>query len=516
MKTAIIALICFLSFSAYTPAQWTEQTSGITTLIYSVSAVDDNVVWACGAGGVVLLTVNSGVNWALTATSPNSSLDLHTIQGIDASTALVGGSDATAGYAFKTVDGGVTWTQTFVQPGGFVDVVKKFNGVPVCGLLGDPVGGRWSQWVSLDFGSTWDSTGFYNPAPTGEGGWNNSFWPGTPISFFSFYGTNNTKVYQPFANGSVLTHPTPGLTNSYAIWGNDNSRLMTGGDNIMLYTVDGGLNWVNVNAIGTGDIAGIVGADAIWYYVRGSSVYLSMDDGASWTNDYTTTGTYFHMTLSPLGKYIWAVRDNGGISRYEFDVPLPVELLSFIATINDRNVTLNWSTSREINNSGFEIERSEVKGQMSNEWRKVGFVSGNGNTTENKNYQFTDRGLSQGKYNYRLKQIDFNGGFDYHNLSDEVIIGMPGKFNLSQNYPNPFNPSTKINYDLPFDSKVTLKVFDMTGREAASLVNEFKPAGYYTVDFNGSNLSTGVYVYRITADGNGQSFITEKKMVLVK
>ena len=97
-----------------------------------------------------------------------------------------------------------------------------------------------------------------------------------------------------------------------------------------------------------------------------------------------------------------------------------------------------------------------------------------------------------------------------------MIVGSPEKFSLSQNYPNPFNPATKINYDLPFDAKVSLKVFDMTGREVATIVNEFKTAGYYVADFNASNFSTGVYMYRISADANGQSFTSEKRMVLIK
>jgi hypothetical protein len=126
--------------------------------------------------------------------------------------------------------------------------------------------------------------------------------------------------------------------------------------------------------------------------------------------------------------------------------------------------------------------RSNV--QTSNVWKKVGFVNGNGNTLENSFYHFTDRGLIKGKYTYRLKQIDFNGNFEYHNLSNEVIVGLPEKFSLSQNYPNPFNPSTKINYDLPFDANVSLKVFDMTGREVITIVNEFKTAGYYVADFH--------------------------------
>ena len=126
--------------------------------------------------------------------------------------------------------------------------------------------------------------------------------------------------------------------------------------------------------------------------------------------------------------------------------------------------------------------------------------------------EITDRNIETGKYNYRRKQIDFNGNFEYFSLNNEVVIGTPERFSLSQNYPNPFNPSTNINYDLPFDSKVSIKIFDMSGREVASVVNEFKTAGFYTVNFNASALSSGVYFYIINAD----NFTATKKMILVK
>ncbi|MBV6478387.1 MAG: hypothetical protein HGGPFJEG_01141 [Ignavibacteria bacterium] len=188
--------------------------------------------------------------------------------------------------------------------------------------------------------------------------------------------------------------------------------------------------------------------------------------------------------------------------------PLPVELASFAAATNRNNVTLNWSTAKEINNSGFDVER---KLTTTNEWTRVGNVAGNGTTNETHNYTFSDR-VTTGNYNYRLKQVDFNGNFEYFNLSSEVNVGIPDKFDMSQNYPNPFNPSTKINYDIPVDGKVTIALYDISGREIAKLVNEVKHAGYYTVQFNASNLSSGMYFYRISAG----DFVSTKKMVLIK
>ena len=188
--------------------------------------------------------------------------------------------------------------------------------------------------------------------------------------------------------------------------------------------------------------------------------------------------------------------------------PLPVELANFTAVTNRNNVTLNWATSKETNNQGFEVERSLVG---ANSWAKVGTVTGNGTTTETRSYSFSER-VTTGNYSYRLKQIDFNGNFEYHNLSSEVNVGVPSEFALSQNYPNPFNPSTKIDYDIATDGNVSVVLFDMSGREVAKLVNDFKPAGYYTVSFNASNLSSGMYFYRISASNFSQT----KKMVLVK
>ena len=203
------------------------------------------------------------------------------------------------------------------------------------------------------------------------------------------------------------------------------------------------------------------------------------------------------------------------LSRFiltDSDIPLPVEMASFTSSIKGRDVSLNWTTSSETNNSGFEVERKAENGT----WMKIGNVAGNGTTTNISNYSYTDKNLATGKYEFRLKQVDFNGNYNYFNLSNEVIIGAPDKFELSQNYPNPFNPTTKINYAVPVDGRVSMKLYDISGREIVSLVNDVKTAGYYTVTLNASNLASGTYFYRMSAEGNGQKFIETKKMVVIK
>jgi hypothetical protein len=192
--------------------------------------------------------------------------------------------------------------------------------------------------------------------------------------------------------------------------------------------------------------------------------------------------------------------------------PLPIELVSFTSSISTkgRDVTLTWKTGTEINNSGFDVER-KIFGK--NEWNKISFVAGKGNSKTIVQYSYEDKKLNCGKYNYRLKQIDYNGNYEYFVLNGEVDIATPRKFNLSQNYPNPFNPVTKIDFELPVDCKVTIKVFDITGREIIVLLNnEFKTADYYTLSFDASNLASGVYFYKIVAD----NFVETRKMLMIK
>ncbi|MBK8984205.1 MAG: T9SS type A sorting domain-containing protein [Ignavibacteria bacterium] len=191
---------------------------------------------------------------------------------------------------------------------------------------------------------------------------------------------------------------------------------------------------------------------------------------------------------------------------------MPVELSTFTSSVNLNSVKLNWSTSLEQNNSGFEIQRSDNDAAGQEAWKKAGFVNGAGNSSVQNNYSYEDKNLSSGKYKYRLKQIDFNGGYEYFMLTGEAVIGIPLSTELQQNYPNPFNPVTNISYRLSESGFVTLKVFDNSGREVKTLINEYKEAGYYKAVFDGSGLASGIYFYKLSADNFNQT----KKLSLVK
>lgn len=339
--------------------------------------------------------------------------------------------------------------------------------------------------------------------------------------------------------------PASGVTSNYTLWG----RVIVS------------INW------GTGGSA-YPSAVNVRYY---SGVNHSGVLGGGYSNSYwsisptgTLTGTTYNISINfgtnetytistpsantRLAKYngTWEVFSTPGTGTWQSELnwaseiittrgmnsfsdyaltdqgnPLPVELCSFNAVVLKRQADLLWSTCSEINNSGFEIERRDYNSAIASygSWVKIGFVPGNGTTNQQHNYKYSDPKLNAGKYQYRLKQIDFNSNFEYHNLTEpnDVVIGTPNVADLFQNYPNPSNPTSKVDFQIPFSAKVSLKVYDITGKEVASLVEKDLESGFYTADFNGSSMASGVYFYRLIAISNdGNSFSKTMKLILVK
>ncbi|MFC2119735.1 T9SS type A sorting domain-containing protein [Bacteroidota bacterium] len=314
-------------------------------------------------------------------------------------------------------------------------------------------------------------------------------------------------------------------------------------------STDGGVTWsspirVNDDAstsayqwFGTMSVAPTGRIDVIWLDTRdnpgsyNSALYYSNSkDGGStwWPNEKLSDsfdphvgwpqqnkmGDYFHMVSDSNGASLaWAATFNNEQDVYYSYITdttgtVPVELLSFSASIAANVVTLNWSTATELNNHGFEIERSSEK----RTWRTIGFKEGKGTTSETQQYSYSDKlsDIASSKLYYRLKQIDFEGSFEYSDIVEVEIT--PSVFSLSQNYPNPFNPVTKIKYAIPQSSNVVVKVFDVLGNEVTTLVNEEKQAGTYELTWKGENAPSGVYFYQLKAG----SFVETKKMVLLR
>ncbi len=185
----------------------------------------------------------------------------------------------------------------------------------------------------------------------------------------------------------------------------------------------------------------------------------------------------------------------------------PVEMTSFTASAGNGNVALNWQTATETNNKGFDIERKSANG----EYQQIGYVAGFGTTTEPKSYTYSDNSLKSGDYTYRLKQVDFSGGYKY-SKEVEVSVNVPTEFSLDQNFPNPFNPTTMIKYSIPADQNVKLNVYNLLGQKVTTLVEGFQKAGQHEINFNASGFASGVYIYKLEA--GTQSSI--KKMILMK
>lgn len=327
-----------------------------------------------------------------------------------------------------------------------------------------------------------------------------------------------------YSNGSIAYLYTPEYnmvaSGTYTIKFWSKFSCETGWDGFRVeYTTDQGTTWIPVGTIGLN-----------WYNYINSALATVFPAGEPYFSGVQPNYTQYSNDVSSLsGNSRVGFRFNFrsdpntsdiGVAVDDFELdgppngPLPVELMSFTAVTEPKRVTLNWTTSGELNNKGFYIER---KNKNNNDWVSAGFIAGSGTSSQAHNYSYIDNNLNSGTYSYRLKQTDFNGNYAYHSLANEVTIGVPKKFALSQNYPNPFNPTTKIDFDLPVDSRVTIKIYDMAGREVALLLNnELRSAGYYTAQFNANSFASGVYFYSIVAEGTANKFIATKKMVLVK
>jgi len=352
---------------------------------------------------------------------------------------------------------------------------------------------------------------------------------------------------------AVDTSGGPYHGNVYLLCSVERNSSSDPADVMFVRSTNGGSNWsspVKINDdpgtnayqwFGTMSVAPNGRIDVVWLDTRDNSVsnisalyYAnSMDGGVTWSQN-ERLSDFFNSHLgwpnqNKMGDYFDMVSDSNGASlawaatfNSEQDVYysyiadttiIPVEFVSFSASVAANVVTLEWATATELNNHGFGIERSFDISNLPDgkaAWRMIDFREGKGTTTEPQTYSYLDEYLSTGIYQYRLKQIDFNGSFEYSDIVEVEIA--PLVFSLSQNYPNPFNPSTTISYQLPVNSFLTLKVYDVLGNEVATLVNEEKQVGEYEIEFSGSSLTSGIYFYQLKAG----RFIETKKMVLMK
>jgi hypothetical protein len=350
---------------------------------------------------------------------------------------------------------------------------------------------------------------------------------------FRFYIFNSSGAVVRFDTGPSATTSISSTVLTLDTW---NHVAVSRTDTVTTFYTNG-VAGANANiAILAGDVGVNIGAASTW----SSGSVLNMFDELRYSNigrytsDFTVTtaqawlgsdaNTVFYFrfqdtaALPPADDGPLALATTNGptsgtagmmtLANYVLDnTLLPVELTKFAAVVSGNNVQLEWETATELNNYGFEIERSMDE----QSFEKISFVEGSVNSTSAKSYSYTDKLNAAGNYFYRLKQIDLDGSFEYSNIIEVSTIA-PENFEMAQNYPNPFNPTTKIEFKVPVQSNVNIKVYNTIGEVVAVLFNDQVEAGNHTVSFDASNLPSGIYIYRIESDNFSQSM----KMTLLK
>jgi photosystem II stability/assembly factor-like uncharacterized protein len=559
--TGVLVTIVFLLFYNILFGQWTNPgTNLLSYLDYypSTFVLNESTIFMVGGNGTygsaIYRSTNSGANFtALSRPSTSKSKFLSCVFATSQNTIYVGeGGTAGDGLVsnarfFMTTDGGSNWTQlgtSGASTKGFFNgiVFSKSNpqfGVAIC----DPpsrTSGTFQYWKTTNGGLNWSYASFVSPNSAGA---QNSVFV-IDENFFGF-GLSEANARVAFTtnsgtnwNYSIL--PGTGAGQGFVTTVTFHSDKLHGfagvsnNSDSIWQTTNGGVNWTKIpitgipnSASGQPNLKYIDGTNTAFFVLSNGTTYTyKMHEHGSEIIAYPPTSTvtnimhiddFYLPTDAPGDATMFAVTSDGHISRFQ-DSPLPVQLASFTYGISGRNVNLKWVTTMEQNNSGFEIYRineSADKGVQSN-WSKIGFVKGKGNVSGITEYNFSDINLNSGKYNYKLKQIDYNGNYEFFELNGTVSIDTPGKINLGQNYPNPFNPVTNIGFEIPQDAKVTMKVYDISGREIITLVNEYKTAGYHTVKFNASDYSSGIYFYKIRVDAKGGITEYTRAMSVVK
>lgn len=486
---------------------WSQILSGIQSSwtgdrITSVFMINENIGWAAGARKgsqiypMILKTTNGGKTWKTIFEKTN--IWYRYVSEIFFVNEYIGWASISDHSTYRTTDGGATWT---ISPYTFDKIffINPDTGWGIHQVLG--------LYKSSDGGINWvqkSNTGgrsiYFTDANTG---------------WAAGAGGN---IFKSTDGGETWVVKTSGITtdlNSVHFY-NSSIGVCVGNSGSILLSIDGGENWNPLSSGCSAQLNSVLltNATTIWVAGANGTIINSTDLGNIWIFHNGLTVANLNSASFISDKTGWFGGANGTILKYENDA-LPVELLTFSASAENNKVYLSWQTSSELNNLGYEIERKITDGV----WSKIGFVPGSGSSTSTKSYSFVDNSpIGSNKFQYRLKQIDMDGSFEYLNQIEVELI--PAGFALYQNYPNPFNPSTKIKYQLPSESRVTITVYDILGSEVLTLVNKTQNQGIYEVELDANSLSSGTYIYRIVAviptTSSVQSFTETRKMVLIK
>lgn len=318
------------------------------------------------------------------------------------------------------------------------------------------------------------------------------------------YKSTNAGFYWIEVDSGLILHTYLGVE-----FYDSNFGIVTGEDGKVVVTTDGGINWTISNAGGFGLIRSAYIMNQSTAFVAGTpeQVYKTTNGGINWLSDFSggNTEAFYKIIFTENNKGL--ICGSGGKFLANTDYVIPVELTEFTANVSGNKVHLNWITKTELNNSGFEILRSQ-DGQSSD---VIAFIPGSGTSTEVRNYYFTDEQIEIGEYLYQLKQIDFDGSFEYSDILSVIVSGELN-YTLDQNYPNPFNPATTIKFSIPEAANVTLNIYNSLGQKVTELVNENLEAGQFSCTWEAKNSASGIYFYELRTGKH----VLMKNMILIK
>jgi len=497
--------------------------------VTNFSPVNNLVCWATGyktPSNTIpypgyIRTTDGGNTWVCDSIPGIPDGYISQIVAIDADTAYVAVYVLTSSNSkgiYKTTDGGTTWTKqeaysaAFYGP-GCIHFFDASNGV----VIGDPL---LESYTTTNGGITWNQVSLPQAlvdeytwvGGTSIAGYGNSVWFRSSHRIFRSTDRGNTWTASPYDPQYYFWWPCIAFQDeNTGIYSRENWNTLA---HIYQKTTDGGVTWTVLSNtildnLAPNCIRHIPGTTAT-YLVSGGEpagwrgLAVTYDAGETW-NLIDNIGC-LSIGFSNIGTGWGDLYPTYQVHKYVGPL-LPVELTSFTATSNGKEVILNWSTATEINNQLFEVQRS-FEG---NDFATIGFVNGKGTTTERQDYSYSDKNLTDGKYFYRLKQIDYLGRYEY---SDIVAVDYRAfkDYLLEQNYPNPFNPTTTIGFGIKEKSFVKVVIINNIGEEVAVVVNEEMESGFHSVEFNAVNLPSGVYFYQLRAG----EFTSMKKMILLK
>jgi photosystem II stability/assembly factor-like uncharacterized protein len=454
--------------------EWLTQTSGTINYLTEVWFTDLNIGWAVGDSGAILKTNNGGQEWIEQTSGTN--LRLNSVCFIDTNNGWSVGYSISDDIILNTTNGGINWTQQMIDTTGLwydVTFIDVNNGWAVGSKYNNP-------WEGVIVKTTNGGTTWIPPStPVGV----------MPLRSVFFTDANNGFV----AGGACWMDCWGGTILGTSDRGNEWS--------ILVDSLDVRLSSISFSDSNNGMVVG--GSP------EGGVILRTTNAGVSWVLQYDgppAGGRLYGVSFTDANNGT-AVGDFGTILHTNNGGVVPIELTSFIAQAENQKVILKWTTATELNNNGFEIQRRVAE----SDFATVGFVRGEGTTTNQKEYSYIDKDLTDGKYFYRLKQIDYNGAYEYSNAI-EVDVRSLNEYALEQNYPNPFNPVTTIGYVIKEKTTAKLILLNAICEEVAVLVNEEQDKGFHKIDFNASTLASGVYFYQLKAG----DFVQTRKMILLK